>query len=159
MKIELVKVNFDDQHVFKYKSFEYCCEDLKDDDDIILTDENIVNLDYCYDSDYVIIPRLCGSHLHIWNEYGEEFEDVTNRAISFCPYCGEKIEIIVVDTVDMTEKYIEANKQRETLKTKRRKTDSKKEELKLSDEIRKLDDQINWFYKIGEWNGNEQTGL
>ena len=59
----------------------------------------------------------------------------------------------MVDEVDVSEKYDELTKLREELWKKCQRTDSKKKEFELRDHVRKLDDQINDFYELGEWKG------
>lgn len=51
------------------------------------------------------------------------------------------------------EKYDELTKQREELWKKCQKTDSKKKESGLREQIRRLDNQTNDFYKLNEWKG------
>ena len=81
------------------------------------------------------------------------WEQTDNYPIQFCPHCGEKIEISVVEEIDVSDKYNELTKQREELWKKCQRTDSKKKESELRKQVRKLDDQINDFYELGEWKG------
>ena len=53
----------------------------------------------------------------------------------------------------MSDKYKELTKQRDELCKKCQTTDSKKEDYELRKQVRKLDDQINDFYELGEWKG------
>lgn len=59
-----------------------------------------------------------------------------------------------MDEIDVSEKYNELSKQRKELWEKCQKTDSKKEESELREQARKLDNQINDFYELGEWKEN-----
>ena len=125
MKIEVEKIMFDNNEGVQYK---------------------IVNIDKCCDeilnnSDYVDISG---------DNYIDEIEnylDNYNVKIKYCPFCGEKIEIVIVNTVDKNEEYNKLQKERDTLNDKRRNTDSKKEEQKLNEEIKELDNKINAFYE------------
>ena len=67
------------------------------------------------------------------------------------------IEISVVDEIDVSDKYEELTKQRAELWKKCQKTDSKKEEFKLRNQVKKLDDQINDFYELGKWKENNNV--
>lgn len=58
----------------------------------------------------------------------------------------------------MSDKYKKLTKQRDELWKKCQRTDSKKEELELSKQVRKLDKQINDFYELGEWKGEDSNG-
>ena len=53
----------------------------------------------------------------------------------------------------MSDKYNELTKQREELWKKCQRTDSKKKEAELREQVRKLDNQINSFYELDEWKG------
>ena len=157
MKIELIRLKFNGNYSYKYKPFKYCCDTIQDDKAIIFTGEDLVCNDIfglvVKDSDDNIIPQFCTSYTESFNSWGDEFEQTDNYPIQFCPYCGEKIEVSVVDEIDVSDKYDELSKQREELWKKCQRTDSKKEEYELREQVRKLDDQINDFYELGEWKG------
>lgn len=153
MKIELIKLNFNDTCAYKYKPFTHCCEAIQNDKAIVFAGEDLVHLD-TYWEDERYIPRFCTSHTEIITSYEDEFEQTDNYPIEFCPHCGEKIDISVVDEIDVSNKYNELTKQREELWKKCQRTDSKKEEFELRKQVRKLDDQINDFYELSEWKGD-----
>ena len=145
MKIELIKLKFNDTYSYKYKPFKHCCNEIQNDKAIIFTYEDI--------NDATSIPQFCTSHTEIITSYEDEWEQTDNYPIQFCPHCGEKIEISVVDEIDVSDKYKELTKQRDELWKKCQRTDSKKEESELRKQVRKLDDQINDFYELDEWKG------
>lgn len=150
MKIELIKLKFNDTRSYKYKPFKHCCDEIKNDKVIIFTDKDITGE---YEDDGVCVPQFCTSYTETVGSWGDEFENTDNYPIQFCPHCGEKIEISVVDEIDVSEKYNELSKQREELWEKCQRTDSKKEECELIEQVRKLDDQINDFYCLNELEG------
>ena len=141
MKIKLIKLKFNDTHSYKYKPFTYCCDEIQNDKAIVFTDEGIS------------IPHFCTSHTEVITSYEDEWEQTDNYPIRLCPHCGEKIGISVVKEIDVSGKYNELTKQREELWKKCQRTDSKKEDCELRKQVRKLDDQINDFYELGEWKG------
>lgn len=157
MKIDLIKLKFNDTCAYKYKPFQYCCGEIQDDKAIVFTGEDLVCNDIfglvVRDSDDTTIPQFCNSHTETFNSWGDEYEQTDNYPIQFCPHCGEKIEISVVYEIDVSDKYNELSKQREELWRKCQRTDSKKKENELREQVRKLDDQINDFYELGEWKG------
>lgn len=53
----------------------------------------------------------------------------------------------------MFDKYEELTKQRYDLLQKSMRTDSKKEEFRLRERIKEIDNKINDFYELGEWKG------
>ena len=156
MKIELIRLKFDNIHSYKYKPFTHCCDEIQNDKAIVFTGEDLVHLD-TYWEDERYIPRFCTSHTEVITSYEDEWEQTDNYPIQFCPHCGEKIEISVVDEIDVSDKYNELSKQREDLWKKCQKTDSKKEECELRKQVRKLDDQINDFYELGKWKENNNV--
>lgn len=151
MKIELIKLKFNDTHSYKYKSFKHCCDEIQNNKAIVFTSEDMNDIGGEYEDDGVSIPQFCTSHTEVVTFYKDEWEQTDNYPIQFCPHCGEKIEIEVVDEIDVSEKYDELTKLREDSWKKCQRTDSKKEEFELSRKVRKLDGQINDFYCLNEW--------
>ena len=41
MKIELIRLKFDDTHSYKYKPFKYCCDEIQNDKAIVFTNEDL----------------------------------------------------------------------------------------------------------------------
>lgn len=157
MKIELIKLKFNDTYSYKYKPFQYCCDEIQNDKAIVFTGEDLVCNDtfglVVRDSDDNIIPQFCTSYTETFDSWGDEYEQTDNYPIKFCPHCGEKIEISVVNEIDMSDKYEELTKQRYDLLQKSMRTDSKKEEFRLRERIKEIDNKINDFYELGEWKG------
>ena len=151
MKIELIKLKFNDTHSYKYKPFKYCCDEIQNDKAIVFTNEDLSPLKHIDDDNF--IPQFCTSHTEVITSYEDEWEQTDNYPIQFCPHCGEKIEISVINEIDVSDKYNELSKQREDLWKKCQRTDSKKKESELREQVRKLDNQINGFYELGEWKG------
>ncbi len=152
MKIELIRLKFNDTYSYKYKPFTHCCDEIQNDKAIIFTNKDLSS-DYNCWNDNRYIPKFCTSYTEVFTSYEDDFKDTENYPIKFCPHCGERIEISVVEEIDISDKYGELTKQRKELWKKSQRTDSKKEEYELMKQVRKLDDQINDFYKLGEWKG------
>lgn len=153
MKIELIKLKFNDTHSYKYKPFTHCCDEIQNNECIEFTNENLTNLNVDYDKEYGFIPQFCTSHTEVITFSEDEWAQTDNYPIQFCPHCGEKIEISVIDEIDVSDKYNELSKQRDKLWKKYRRTDSKKKEFELREQVGKLDKQINGFYWLDEWKG------
>ena len=150
MKIELIRLKFNDTYSYKYKSFTHCCDEIQNDKAIVLTGEDLVP-NYDCEEDDIYVPQFCTSHTEIITSYEDEWEQTDNYPIRFCPHCGEKIQISIVDEIDVSDKYNELTKQREELWKKCQRTDSKKEEAELREQVSKLDKQIDSFYWLDEW--------
>lgn len=151
MKIELIKLKFNDTHSYKYKPFKYCCDEIQNNKCIEFTNEDLSPLKHIDDGNF--IPQFCISHTEIIRLYEDEWAQTDNYPIRFCPHCGDKIEISVIDEMDISDQYNELTKQREELREKCWKTDSKKEESALRERVEKLDKQIYSFYLLDEWKG------
>ena len=150
MRIELIRLKFNDTHSYKYKPFKYCCDEIQN-ECIEFTNENLTNFNVDYDKEYGFIPQLCTSHTEVITSYEDEWEQTDNYPIQFCPHCGKKIEISVVEEINVSDKYNELSKQRNELWKKCQRTDSKKKESELREQVRKLDKQIDSFYWLDEW--------
>ncbi len=152
MKIELIKLKFNDTHSYKYKPFTHCCDEIQNDKVIVFTGEDLVHSDGCWD-DERYVPQFCTSYTETVGSWEDEWEQTYNYPIQFCPHCGEKIEISVVKEIDVSDKYNKFSKQREELWKKSQRTDSKKEESALRERVEKLDKQIYSFYLLDKWKG------
>ena len=153
MKIELIKLKFNDTCSYKYKTFKYCCEEIQNNKAVVFTGEDISDIGGEYEDDGISIPQFCTSYTETVGSWGDEFEQTDNYPIRFCPHCGKKIEISVVDEINVFDKYNELSKQRYELWQKCQRTDSKKKESELKYHVGKLDKQINDFYELDEWKG------
>lgn len=178
MRVELVKIKFDGRDAcYKYKPIEYCCEKFRLNPVIVLDAQEEVYNGYCEKCEVSERSRLlidedsecmsCSIRAEcIRAEYipqffiysSEEIHDWEDSwlkedyyKVDFCPHCGEKIEISIVDEIDANEKYRELTFERNELNEKRRKTDSKKKEYELTQKIQELDRLINDFYCVNEY--------
>lgn len=154
MKIELIKLKFNDTCSYKYKPFTYCCDEIQNDKAIVFTGEDINNIGGKYEGDGISIPQFCTSYTETVGSWGDEWEQTDNYPIQFCPHCGKRIEISVVEEINVSDKYNELTKQREELWKKCQRTDSKKKESELREQVSKLDKQIDSFYWLDEWKEN-----
>lgn len=158
MKIKLIKLKFNDTHSYKYEPFTYCCNKIQNDKAIVFTGEDINDIGGEYEDDGIYIPQFCTSYTQTVGSWEDEWEQTDNFPIKFCPHCGEKIEISVVDKIDVSDKYEELTKQRDELWERCQRTDSKKKESELREQVGKLDKQIDSFYWLDEWKGEYYYG-
>lgn len=156
MQIHLVKIRFDNSCSYKYKPFQYCCQRLKKNKNIIFTNEDFVDNDLLHE--YDDIPQFCATSTETITSYEDSWDETSNYPIQYCPHCGEKIEISVTDEIDLSNAYAELEKERKETWEKCRKTDSKKKEAELEKKVRELDRKINWFYELAEYSGTEEIG-
>lgn len=145
MKIELIKLKFGGMESYKYMPFTYCCEAIKNNPCIIFTNEDIQN----YHSNQ--LARFCTSNTYAVTSYEDEWWKTDNYPIKFCPHCGEKINITLIATIDVNERYQELIELRKRLRKQVEDTDSKKEDAELRRTIRDLDDRIDDYYSLGKY--------
>lgn len=149
MKIELTRVRFGESFNYKYKSRQYCCDRLKENPSIILTNEELMyeseTEDFSND-EHIPIPRMCITEKDC--SYGIEYPETNNYPIKYCPFCGEKIDISVDGEIDVTEEFDKLNKEKKELLKRRRETDSKKETLEIENRMSELSQKIINFYAL-----------
>ena len=71
MKIELIKLKFNDTCSYKYKPFQYCCDEIHQNNCIVFTNEDLSPLKYI-DEGGNFIPQFCTSHTEIITSYEDE---------------------------------------------------------------------------------------
>ncbi len=136
MKISVEKWTIDENVFYKTLKIEKCCDRVITSENITLNNEYCENDTYSDDNEYAV--KLVRNE-HEYDGYDETYYE----KIDYCPFCGEKIEIDIVNTVDKTEEYKTLREERDLLWKKCCKTDSKKTEYKLRNQVRDLDLKIN----------------
>lgn len=165
MKIELIKQTFKDeaddlQIRYKYKLFKYCCERMENNRLIKLSSVDSDDWCYRYECDEEDCSNCNAAKDHPCmtleevariTSYEDEWTEVYNYPIDYCPFCGEPIEISVIKEEDVSEAYQNMRKERDEMRDKFNKTDSIKEQRELGEVVRKLDDKLNHFYRLEEY--------
>nr|WP_270249161.1 hypothetical protein [Coprococcus catus] len=155
MKIDLIKLKFNGMTSYKYKPFKYCCDEIQNNKCIEFTNEDVVKPVGDVDDNGYYIPQFCTANTEIIGSWDDEFERTDNYPIQFCPHCGEKIEINVVNEVDVSEKFKKLSMQCDELWKKCNKTNSNKREIELLNQFFKLNKQVNEYYRLNEWDENK----
>lgn len=143
MKIKVEKWITDDNKSYKILSIEKCC------DKLINSRITSINTAYdryqCYDygNDNIYSVKLIDNENEYDSEDGGYYNETSYEEIQYCPWCGSRIEIEIINTINKTEEYLALRKERDSLWDKCRKTDSKNKECKLKEQVRALDIQIN----------------
>ena len=148
MNIKVEKWEFDGKKSYRIVELTKCCNKITESNVVILTDD-YENGD---DTDYSV--KLMETQ--IVYDYDDCYETYLYEHINFCPFCGEKIDIEVVKIVDKTEEYLSLKTQRDELWKKVMKTDSKKKEAKLREQIYELDRKINELHINDNFKEGEQ---
>lgn len=172
MNIEVVKQTFDEKTIFKIKKMEYCCKKLEKNPMVKLL-HAYVETSYC---DHCEVPddgenhcigcetfeetdtegmklammiEETDTHPVPWEDYYDT--DYRYYPIEYCPHCGKKIKIEVVKEEDLDSVYNTLMGERENLQAKARRTDSKKKEAILQEELRKVNKKINELCENCGW--------
>lgn len=140
MNIKVEKWEFDGERSYKILELTKCCDKITKSNVITLRDE------YENDDDLDYSVKLRDVNYEYDNYDRDYYDYTTYESIQYCPFCGEKIDIEIVNTIDKTEEYLELKQDRSELWEKCRKTDSKKKESQLREEIYELDRKINEFH-------------
>lgn len=150
MNIKVEKWEFDGERLYKILELTKCCDKITKSNVITLRDE------YENDDDLDYSVKLRDVNYE-YDSYDRDYYDYTTyESIQYCPFCGEKIDIEIVNTIDKTEEYLELKQDRSELWEKCRKTDSKKKESQLREEIYELDRKINEFHINDNFKEEEQ---
>ena len=150
MKIELIEQKIGNSRGYKFKPFKYCCEKLKDNEIIDLVDE------YTYDDYGDPVPSVAIEQTEMLHDWEDEWEEHTYYKIDYCPFCGEEIEIAIVDKEDVSEIYAKLDAERKEVWRKYCRTDSRRKSNELSETVHNLDDAMNWFYNLNEYEETEE---
>ena len=149
MRIELIRQRFNETRGYKYKPFDFCCDKIAENPCIVFSDS--VEIDDNNLDDYLDYECTFPAFALVHTESDYDVDWDTYYKISHCPFCGEPIEITVVGEEDVEEYYKSLKAKRDELWKKHNRTDSKKRSQELYEQVRKLDDQINWLYHLTEY--------
>lgn len=156
MKIQVVERKFK-AHDINQKSYqvvncEYCCEGIKELPNIDFYFQQTENTDNQIEDDYewgqdlgVMLENEVTYH-NTWDYDDYGYTEQYYYKLNFCPICGKKIEIEVIDSIDVTEEYEKLSKEREEIHKKWNRTDSIKKQREYENQRRELDMKIEAFY-------------
>lgn len=173
MKIKAVKqiIKRDDYNdvTHKYLPLEYCCKKMEHSKYIELTNEEMYPCSICNNDDRYNCEESCellnkdnkevnivftydDTHPEPWEDYYTT--DTYYIPFDYCPFCGEKIEVEIVRTEDVTEKYLEVEKNYEELHKKWMKCDSIKRRDVFEKEWRIWKDKMDDIITFGEYQND-----
>lgn len=95
MKIELIKLRFNQTFSYKYKSFTYCCNALKNNPCILFTDEDVMS-----DPSYSIsdqdnsLPRFCMTRTLSFRDWEDEWEKLKISPSGSALIAGKKYKFM-----------------------------------------------------------------
>lgn len=153
MLIELVEIQWKDDdgmectNLFHYKPLEYCCETLKDNPVIVFSETDTE------------LPQFCIVQQEVIYSYEDEFNNDIYYPIQFCPFCGQKIDVKVVETKDVSIQYQTMVKERKKMRYLYTKTDSIKKADMISEKLRVLNQKLNYFYAMVEYSEDNFSNI
>lgn len=152
MKIQVIQRKFEsDGHIHKsYKicNCEYCCDGIKRLPNVDFYYAMAENTDFNEDEEYDlgIMYENSVTYHDPW-DYGDYgYTQEYYYKLEYCPICGEKIEVEIVDNVDISKSYNELYEERDKMYKAYIKTDSVMKLHEYLDRGQKLDRQIEAFY-------------
>jgi len=138
MKIEVEKWTFEDCVSYKMINFVRCCDKIDKFPCICLDNQSEPEIrDFSYGA---FIKTL---------EYPET--KTTYHKIDCCPFCGEKIEVEIPKKTNKNNEYKLLKTERYLLTKERMATDSISKMNEINEKIRKIDEEIDYFYKSDDF--------
>lgn len=141
MIIELIEQKYTNGNSFKIKNTEYCCDGIKNNETIAMNYQDR-------------LPAVCINSTEMIYFEGDDYQHDISIPIQYCPHCGKKISLNIVDTIDVSEKYEKLKEDLDILDKKYYETDSVKEREKISSELCKIRLKIQYiqssFCKVEE---------
>ena len=119
MQLNLKRIDLKNGVYYKILSYKKCCKKF-------CSDKNIVLRDNWQDGSYKPVISIEWKEKY-WS-YEDEMYNTIDKDIKFCPYCGKKIELNVVEKEDCELKYQELEKESNKLLDIANHTDSKTKE-------------------------------
>ena len=152
MKIQVIQREFESHgsinKSYKICDCKYCCDGIKRLPNINFyfkeanNTDNPIEDDYGYGQDLgVMLEEVTEYH-----DWGDTFTEEYYYKLNYCPICGEKIEVEIVDNVEVTNEYERLSKERDEVHKKWIKTDSIKKKNELQSKRQELDREIESFY-------------
>lgn len=137
---------------YKYKPYSYCCQGIKE----AIEEYMIIDFNDSLDEYDVEGNSASFKITKNWEDY-DGYVDVRYYGIKYCPFCGEKISIIV-DKIEYKQNELDKLKQKsKSIKEKCRKEDSKKKAQTLEKQYRDIDRSVDSFYTFGEYINTEDN--
>lgn len=155
MKINVIQREFEEngfrQRSYKISDCKWCCEGIKKLPNIDLYYEVAENTnnpidEYGVAMDMGIMMLKEETTYDPW-EPGLDYTNEYFYKLNYCPVCGEKIDIEIIDSIDVSKELNELNEQRNIICKKRRRTDSIKKKAEYQKEESRLDKLISSYYQ------------
>lgn len=133
MNLSLKEFKVDENLAYKITKMDFCCDTIKE--------CSIINLET--ENDYTPRISICQSVEYYID--GDSYPTFECTPIKFCPFCGKKIKIEIVDKEDVSEYYDELQDKETKLRIKSREIDSRKKSDELTSLARELSDELNYY--------------
>jgi hypothetical protein len=156
MKIQVIQREFKShgnyERSYKICNCEYCCEGIKHLPNVDFffeyteNTENSIEDDCGYGKDLGVMLQNSVTYHDAWDYDDYGYTEDYYYKLNFCPICGKKIEVEVIDSIDVTEEYENLSKEREAIHKKWNRTDSIKKQNEYQSIRHKLDQKIETFY-------------
>lgn len=162
MKIQVLQREFESdgyyQKSYKICDCQYCCEKIKSIPNIDFYFEYAENTDNPIGEDGVnldlgVMLQHDVTTYDPWERYDLGYTQEFFYKLDYCPICGEKIEVEIVDNVDVTKEFELLAKERQEVHRKWMKTDSIKKQTEYLNRRQELDREIDSFYQTDRLPG------
>ena len=133
MELKLKEFRVDNSHAYKITRARFCCDAIKK---YIFVDLG---------QDLGLSPQVAISQESTVYADGTDWQETDYTKIDFCPFCGEKIILDVVEIEDVSVYYILLQEAGLEYRRRSKDVDSKKEESELLEKARMYSDELNYY--------------
>ena len=136
MKLLLKEFSVSGDLSYKITKINWCCDMVKEKEFIDL---------FSNPEDCLLIPKICIAIKDEFLDIDSGCAEVIPNSIEFCPYCGEKIFIDIVNQEDVSEYYNKLTEQELIFRKKSREGDSISKRQKNLASAVLLSDEANYY--------------
>lgn len=140
MKIVLKGFKVNQEINYKIVSIDKCCDKILCNP--VVNINKLPSDNYQYNNIAVTLTET-----NIYHDSWEECPDISEEyhPITYCPFCSEKIEIIIDEIIDVTEDYNAVHKEANVYCNKANRCDSRKREAELRQQEYQISKLLNWW--------------
>jgi hypothetical protein len=133
MTVSLKEFKVDEHLAYKVTSIDFCCDSIN----------QCMTIDLETETDFKPHISICQSVEYYAD--GDSYPTIECTPIKFCPFCGDEINIEIVDKEDLSVIYDTMQMTEMDYRNKSRITNSKKKEQEWLTLAREISDELNYY--------------
>lgn len=151
MKITLKGFQVDKEINYKIVSIDKCCDKI--------VKNPVIDLRSIEGDNYFNnVPAITLTKTNIYYDPYEDYPDTSEEyyPITYCPFCGSELEIIIDEIIDVTEDYNTIQKEADEYYKKANKSNSKKREHELRKQGHQISKLLDWWLTTESLHSEEE---